>query len=404
MQNFITQALRKATGIDDGKKGPADITPSKRTQSDNSPISHMNFNNKWSYSTLEYPYDIQTRSDLGHYMLFYINVPNETMYTAAEHAKDPKKLFNVNPQPTDGAGRIIRRTQQAYSNPTFGIERVNSGKGKVVGDGGKLTSPVKGTPKSQGTAAKELGKERTKRTSDAIVLYMPPSIGVQYSSSYKESEIGAVGGATLQGLNAMGITDFKSAITGAASKATQDGTEGAQKANPFTAAADIYERKSIETAAQLLKVGDALGTVDKLSNQAVNNFLEAMFTGIGFRKFSYTYRFTPRDEKEASMVDKIIRTFKFHMLPEYNKQTAGRYFTVPSEFDIFYMYRGDENTWMNKIYTCVCTGVDINYTPNQFQTLRPVAHRGGAPMAEMEMKLDFMETKLVTKEDILEGY
>lgn len=404
MQNFITQSLRKATGIDDGKKGPADITPSKRTQSDNSPISHMNFNNKWSYSTLEYPYDIQTRSDLGHYMLFYINVPNETMYTEAEHAKDPKKLFNVNPQPTDSARKISRRNQQAYSNPTFSIERVNSGKGRVVGDGGKLTSPVKGKPKSQGTAAKELGKQRTKRTSDAIVLYMPPSIGVQYSSSYKESEIGAVGGATLQGLNAMGITDFKSAITGAASKATQDGTEGAQKANPFTAAADIYERKSIETAAQLLKVGDALGTVDKLSNQAVNNFLEAMFTGIGFRKFSYTYRFTPRDEKEASMVDKIIRTFKFHMLPEYNRQTAGRYFTVPSEFDIFYMYRGDENTWMNKIYTCVCTGVDINYTPNQFQTLRPVAHRGGAPMAEMEMKLDFMETKLVTKEDILEGY
>lgn len=404
MQNFITQSLRKATGIDDGKKGPADITPSKRTQSDNSPISHMNFNNKWSYSTLEYPYDIQTRSDLGHYMLFYINVPNETMYTEAEHAKDPKKLFNVNPQPTDSARKISRRNQQAYSNPTFSIERVNSGKGRVVGDGGKLTSPVKGKPKSQGTAAKELGKQRTKRTSDAIVLYMPPSIGVQYSSSYKESEIGSVGGALLQAGKAAGITDFKSAITGAASKATQDGTEGAQKANPFTAAADIYERKSIETAAQLLKVGDALGTVDKLSNQAVNNFLEAMFTGIGFRKFSYTYRFTPRDEKEASMVDKIIRTFKFHMLPEYNRQTAGRYFTVPSEFDIFYMYRGDENTWMNKIYTCVCTGVDINYTPNQFQTLRPVAHRGGAPMAEMEMKLDFMETKLVTKEDILEGY
>ena len=65
----------------------------------------------------------------------------------------------------------------------------------MVGDGGKLTSPVKGKPKSH-TAAKELGTERTKRTSDAIVLYMPPSIGVQYTSSYKESEIGAVGGGS----------------------------------------------------------------------------------------------------------------------------------------------------------------------------------------------------------------
>ena len=66
----------------------------------------MNFNNKWSYSTLEYPYDIQTRSDLGHYMLFYINVPNETMYTEGTR-KDPKKLFNVNPQPTDSLEKLI---------------------------------------------------------------------------------------------------------------------------------------------------------------------------------------------------------------------------------------------------------------------------------------------------------
>ena len=77
MQNFITQALRKATGIDKGKQGPSKMSPAKpERRSDNSPLSHMTFNNKWSYATLEYPYDIQTRTDLGHYMLFYINVPN----------------------------------------------------------------------------------------------------------------------------------------------------------------------------------------------------------------------------------------------------------------------------------------------------------------------------------------
>ena len=413
MQNFITQALRKATGIDKGKQGPSKMSPAKpERRSDNSPLSHMTFNNKWSYATLEYPYDIQTRTDLGHYMLFYINVPNETMYSEDYHSPITGKTTTGNLHGTaNKQGRNIysvqgiqqtetQRASEQYSNPSPDLKQAAG----FENTPGTMGNPRKGQPKSQGTAAKELGKVRTRRTSDAIVLYMPPSIAVQYSSSYKESEIGAVGGAMLQGLRAAGITDFKNAVTGAASKATQDGTEGTQNANPFTAAADIYERKSIETAAQLLKVGEALGTLDKLSNQAVNNFLEAMFTGVGFRKFSYTYRFTPRDEPEASMVDKIIRTFKFHMLPEYNKQTAGRYFTVPSEFDIFYMYRGDENTWMNKIYTCVCTGVDINYTPNQFQTLRPVAHRGGAPMAEIEMKLDFMETKLVTKEDILEGY
>ena len=413
MQNFITQSLRKAVGIDKDK-GVTPVSPAKTKQSDNSPLGHMNINNKWSYSTLEYPYDIQTRTDLGHYMLFYINVPNDTGYSDSQGRDRSKKsmygranksgmyIYSVQPKPTDSAEKINSRISQSYSTPSADLKGTSEGWNRVVGGG---SSPKQGTPKSQGTAAKELGQERTRRTSDAIVLYMPPQIGVNYTSSYKESEIGAIGGAMLQGLRGTGGVDsFKNMIKGGSSQATQDGNEDVTPGASLSAAADLYERKIIDTAGQLLKVGDALGTIDKLTNKAVNNFLEAMFTGIGFRKFSYTYRFTPRDEKEATMVDKIIRTFKFHMLPEYNRQTSGRYFTVPSEFDIFYMYRGDENTWMNKIYTCVCTGVDINYTPNQFQTLRPVPNRGGAPMSEIEMKLDFMETKLVTKEDILEGY
>ena len=46
----------------------------------------------------------------------------------------------------------------------------------------------------------------------------------------------------------------------------------------------------------------------------------------------------------------------------------------------------------------------VNYTPTQYQTFRPMQGRKGAPPIEIEMKLDFQETKLITKEDVLEGY
>ena len=408
MQNFITQTLRKATGLDEGKKGASTIRPAHVRQTDNSPLGHMTLNNKWSYSTLEYPYDIQTRTDLGHYMMFYINVPNETAYTAdsGPHARGKGltgksygksgTIYSVQPRQTDSADKINRRADQRFSQPSFDLKSVGM-PDKVVGGG---STPKDGQPKTQGTAARELGlKDRTVRTSDAIVLYMPPTITASYSASYKENEMGAVGGAVIQQLGKM--DELKDRMKGGGSNAMQQGTQDSAKLS--TALGEGIGRKLSEITQQASGV-NVMETYDKVTNRAVNNFLEAMFTGVGFRKFSYTYRFTPRDEREATMVDKIIRTFKFHMLPEYNQQTAGRYFTTPSEFDIFYMYRGDENTWMNKIYTCVCTGVDINYTPNQFQTLRPVPNRGGAPMAEMEMKLDFTETKLVTKEDILKGY
>ena len=93
------------------------------------------------------------------------------------------------------------------------------------------------------------------------------------------------------------------------------------------------------------------------------------------------------------------------MLPELpSDDIMGRYYTVPSEFDIFYMFRGDENAWLNKIQTCVLINMEINYSPNKYKTFRPIQGKSGAPPTEIDMKLDFMETKVITKADILEGF
>ena len=92
------------------------------------------------------------------------------------------------------------------------------------------------------------------------------------------------------------------------------------------------------------------------------------------------------------------------MAPEMGGKGHGRYFTVPSEFDIFYMYRGEENEWINKIGRSVLLNLDVNYTPQQFQTFRPHANRKGAPPVEMDLKLDFMETALITKEYVDRGF
>ena len=137
----------------------------------------------------------------------------------------------------------------------------------------------------------------------------------------------------------------------------------------------------------------------------MNNFLETTFKGVGFRKFSYTWKFAPKSVKEVEEVEKIIRLFKFHMLPELpDDQVFGRYYVVPSEFDLFYMFRGDENSWVNKIQTSVLVNMEINYTPNQYTTFRPIQGRNGAPPTEIDMKLDFQETKIITKKEVKEGF
>ena len=154
--------------------------------------------------------------------------------------------------------------------------------------------------------------------------------------------------------------------------------------------------------------GDLNAVRDKLSNRAENKFLETFFKGIDLRTFQFSWQFRPKSPEEMLEVNKIIKTFKFHSLPEFPTDNRhGRFFTVPATWDIFYMYRGDENQWINKIGECVCGSVNINYSPTAWQTFRPLDGKDmpqGAPPTEIDMTLEFMETKIITKQDVIDGF
>ena len=80
MLNGIAKTgLKKAMGLDTGNS-PKNTRPTVSSLGNlsynNSPLGHMD-SYKYSYATKQYPLDIQQRSDLGHYMMFYINTINE---------------------------------------------------------------------------------------------------------------------------------------------------------------------------------------------------------------------------------------------------------------------------------------------------------------------------------------
>ena len=55
----------------------------------------------------------------------------------------------------------------------------------------------------QGTAAETIGRKRTKRTTDSIVLYMPPNLQVNHNAVYKQNEMGGMGMETGQRIASM---------------------------------------------------------------------------------------------------------------------------------------------------------------------------------------------------------
>jgi len=144
-------------------------------------------------------------------------------------------------------------------------------------------------------------------------------------------------------------------------------------------------------------------SIDKAFGQTLNPYIEVAFNSTGMRTFDYTFKFAPKSRAETDEVKAIIQLFRFHMLPEM-KSAAHRYLTLPSTFDIHYMWQNgrttaEENSFYNKIATCVLTNVDINYTPNgQVQSFGD-----GAP-TQIDMSLSFKETEMMTKQHIQEGF
>ena len=392
MQNFIAQSMRRFGLAPPNKSETSQVTPSRISIS-SEPLAHMNVGSKWSYSTLEYPMDIQSRTDLGHYIMFYVNVPNNTQYSRLNTMKSKGK--------NEMKGRKSSTQENQILSGTFKSEKAKDGGFDTNGQSWKPGNPEKVISRApnqgqvHGQVSNSNSSNRTQRTTDSIVLYMPPQLTTNYASAWKENEIGGA------------VMESAGRIANIINRAEAIGyTDAIGEAVPAFAGQvkRIIEKAGAKTLSGIVG-GDAMGAFDKISNRAMNNFLEATFTGIGFRKFSYNWKFAPKNVDEVFEVEKIIRTFKFHMLPELpDDEKLGRYYTVPSEFDIFYMFRGDENAWLNKIQTCVLVNMEINYSPNQYQTFRPVQGKSGAPPTEIDMKLDFMETKVITKADILEGF
>jgi hypothetical protein len=91
------------------------------------------------------------------------------------------------------------------------------------------------------------------------------------------------------------------------------------------------------------------------------------------------------------------------MAPEM-RQDHSRFMTLPSEFDLHYMYQDGEgvaveNSYFNKISTCVLKNCSVNYTPDgAVQT-----HKDGSPV-KITMSLTFAETEMITKQKIQEGF
>jgi len=359
---------------------------------DAGPTAHLN-DDPFRFSSISYPRDVTQDRQNGHYMLFYINVQNKTKFNYIDAntgaAVSQQTMTQVSREDQKGGTKSV--PSETFYGDTDASYRAN-----LVNKGG-LGNVFKGVNLKKGRKAMtgfSSVMPTTSRITDSIAIYLPPNVSDSISSQYEGAELGVLG------LAAAGAVDFVSSMARNDFGAATDALLGSAKGIAYEAA----KRMGSAVIGDLAGVdgGAVTGLANKAFGQATNPYMEVLYKGTGLRTFTYNFSFQPRNEDETNDVQKIIKMFRFHMLPELQGANE-RFLTLPSTFDIHYMYQFDdeshsENSFYSKIATCVCTAVDVNYTPDGVKSFA-----SGAPTA-ITMNLSFMETEMLTKQHVDRGF
>jgi len=114
---------------------------------------------------------------------------------------------------------------------------------------------------------------------------------------------------------------------------------------------------------------EAVGTQNLLSRATgavLNPNLELLFNGPSLRPFAFTFRMSPRDQKEAEQVRKIIRFFKQGMSVKATPTNV--FLQSPNIFAIRYQHwdgqKFSEHPSINRIKRCALLSCDVDYTPD----------------------------------------
>lgn len=203
----------------------------------------------------------------------------------------------------------------------------------------------------------------------SVRLYMPQTMQTQYSANYEESQISNIL-KPLMDAGTVNTAAISGALTAAGSSAMQNALAGAEAFTGLTGTQDAY---------------------NKANNQAVNNHMEVMFRGIGFRNFSFDFKFFPKNAREMDVLKGAIQTFKYHMHPAFKNAGETSYFTPPSKFSI--------NVSSGDIYNGYVDAVLVDMSINYSGSGVAAYHSDGEPV-EVDLTLQFKETKYLTKETI----
>lgn len=236
----------------------------------------------------------------------------------------------------------------------------------------------------------------SKRTSASIILLpMPSNIQDGNSVTYADDTLNGITAAAAGGvLDIMKSADFSNLNTSDLFDRILDkaGAVGTAVGGPGGAKDLILKA----LAAQSVNLFGGNISIDQFlareKGEIFNPNMELLFNGVTLRSFKFSFKMTPRNDKEMKQVKNIIRTFKQNMAPR--TATSSTFLKTPNIFELTYKKGPEPHPFLHKFKQCALTDMAVNYTgENVYAT-----YADGTPVS-MVMDLTFKELEPIYNSD-----
>ena len=202
-----------------------------------------------------------------------------------------------------------------------------------------------------------------------VLLQIPSQIQDGNAASYGESNMNSLVGAAVGGVADM--------MTGVGDKVGQGDFQGAfQEGGKAFNNAMASSGLGVDAAKSLITkklATSAIGvfggnvSVNQLlareQGQVLNPNMELLFNGPTLRNFRFSFKMTPRSQKEAEQCKLIIRTFKMNMAPKVTSgEGASLFLNTPNVFELRYKTGYRNHPFLHKFKQCFLTDISVNYT------------------------------------------
>jgi hypothetical protein len=212
-----------------------------------------------------------------------------------------------------------------------------------------------------------------------FILPMPNNLQESFGVEYETPSLGPIAGAAANAV----ISALRSNNPGASAA----GIVGDLLTTPTIAIAGAAASLNA-----LKKMSPEAGAIGGMAfGVAPNPNMAVLFSNIGLRTHSFSYKFAPTSAKELATLKTIISQLKTRMLPGMADE-GSMLFTFPDVCDIEF---GPEKNKPYKIKRCVMDSLSVNYTPMG----SPAFFKTGDPVM-VEINMSFKEMSPFTRVDM----